>query len=116
MVRWLDTVEANAEVKPGTIARYRQIVAQYIEPRDIGSVPLGRLTPTHIIDLYADLERCSDATCNHKEPARCTGLSPATRQLIHAVSVVRSTMPYATRIVRATPQPESGRHVRRLPA
>jgi integrase len=85
MVRWMDTIEANAEVKSGTIARYRQIVAQYIEPRDIGSVRLGRLAPGEILKLYADLEQCSDPKCKHEQPDDCAGLSPATRRLVHAV-------------------------------
>jgi integrase len=84
MLGWLNRIESNAEVKSGTSARYRQLVRQYIEPRDIGSVPLGRLTPTQISGLYAELERCSDPKCKHEAPEKCTGLAAGTRRLLHA--------------------------------
>jgi integrase len=71
LARWLDTIEANAEVKLGTSSRYRQIVGQYIKPRDIGNVPLGRLSPSDFTKLYADLEQA--------------GIAPGTRRLLHAV-------------------------------
>ncbi len=71
MVRWLATVEANNEIKPTTLARYRQLVAQYVAPHDIAGVPLGRLSPTQITQLYGDLE--------------ARGLAAGTRKLLHAV-------------------------------
>ena len=51
-------LEANAEVKP----RRHSVPAdiqQYVEPREIGTMPLRRLEPSQIVGLYTDLERCS---------------------------------------------------------
>ena len=82
LARWLDAVDD--EIKPGTLARYRQLVAQYITPREIGSVPLAGLTPAHFTRLYSDLEQCSDASCKLESHDGCRGLAPGTRRLLHA--------------------------------
>ena len=50
---WLDTI-ASRRVRPSTLARYRQLVANQITPR-VGHHRLDRLLPEHIEKMYADL-------------------------------------------------------------
>jgi integrase len=55
LARWLETT-ARARVRPATFVRYRELVELHTTPH-IGRVPLGKLTFSHVEDLYATLER-----------------------------------------------------------
>lgn len=105
MYEWLRVVEANGEIKSTSAHRYGKIIDTYVANRDIGSVPLSRVSPDLILALYADLEKCSDAACDHRGPDACKGLSPATRQLIHAV--IRRALNDAVRWERLARNPAS---------
>ena len=67
--RWLED-SARPTVRITTYQSYRGIINNHINPQ-LGGVMLAKLTPTHILGLYADMER--------------DGASPRVRQLTHAV-------------------------------
>lgn len=66
---WLPGISAT--IRPLTRRRYESVIRTYISARDIGGIPLSRLTGAHLSTLYAELET--------------QGLSVATRRLVHAV-------------------------------
>lgn len=66
---WLDTTACH-EVKPRTLADYRDLVGRYVLP-EIGQVELQKLSPMQVQALY------------HRRLQ--SGLSPRSVQLIHAV-------------------------------
>jgi integrase len=51
---WLDTIAAR-KVRPSTLVRYRQLVANQLVP-GIGHHRLDRLQPEHVEKLYSDLQ------------------------------------------------------------
>lgn len=51
---WLDTIAAR-RVRPSTLVRYRQLVANQLVP-GIGHHPLDRLQPEHVEKLYSNLQ------------------------------------------------------------
>ncbi len=53
LTHWLDTIAAM-KVRPSTLRRYRQLVANQLEPR-IGHHRLDRLQPEHLEAMYSDL-------------------------------------------------------------
>jgi integrase len=67
--RWLQDV-ARLAVSHGTFVNYSGIVANHIGPR-IGGVALQKLTPAHVQNLYAEIER--------------SGAGPHARKLAHCV-------------------------------
>ncbi|HZL06129.1 MAG TPA: site-specific integrase, partial [Coriobacteriia bacterium] len=72
--QWLDDHEV--EVKPQTMASYRDVVARYVVPR-LGHVRLQGLRPAALTKLYRDLRETGGV--------RGTGLSPRTVDYVHAV-------------------------------
>jgi integrase len=94
-------------VRPTSMRRYRQVIRDYLAPKDeagrfvggIGRHRLTQLTPVHVRRLYADLLR--------------RGLSPATVQVAHAVlhSALRQahedgrTLRNVAALVKAPPLP-----------
>ena len=55
LARWLEDA-VRVRVRSSTYRRHQDLVRLYIAPR-LGGVPLGRVTPMHIQNLLADLER-----------------------------------------------------------
>lgn len=53
--RWLETT-AKVRVRPTTFVRYKELVELHTIP-NIGRIPLGKLTFSHVEDLYRTLER-----------------------------------------------------------
>lgn len=74
MGQWLDGHEV--ELKPQTIASYRDLVARYVVPK-IGHMRLQGLQPAALTKLYRDLRATGGV--------RGTGLSPRTVDYVHAV-------------------------------
>ncbi len=66
---WLDTIAAR-KVRPSTLVRYRQLVANQLAP-GVGHHRLDRLQPEHVEKLYSDLQE--------------GGLSPASVVQVHRV-------------------------------
>ncbi len=66
---WLDTIAAR-KVRPSTLVRYRQLVANQLAP-GVGHHRLDRLQPEHVEKLYSDLQE--------------GGLSPASVVQAHRV-------------------------------
>ncbi len=77
---WLS---AQTNVKPLTVNRYRQTIEGQIVPRAIGSIPLRQISPADVLAFLAELERCSDAHCDHR--ADCRGLAASSRMVVFAV-------------------------------
>jgi len=65
---WLQN-EVAANLRSSTAATYRATYRTYIEPSALGKVALGKVTSTHIDDLYRGLIR--------------GGVSPRTRRKVH---------------------------------
>lgn len=80
--QWMQAIEAN--VKPLTSRRYRQTIEGQIAPRAIGSIPLARISPADVLAFMAELERCSDPSCEHTG-GNCRGLAVASRSTVLAV-------------------------------
>ena len=70
-------------MKPLTVNRYRQTIEGQIVPRAIGSIPLRQISPADVLAFLAELERCSDAHCDHR--ADCRGLAASSRMVVFAV-------------------------------
>jgi integrase len=74
LTRWLGWAATN--VGPKTCERYRDLVRTYVLPR-IGAMPVQKLRPTHLVELYATLQ--SEGSRNG------TALSPRTVGHVHRV-------------------------------
>jgi integrase len=72
--QWLDDHEV--EVKPQTMASYRDVVARYVVPR-MGHMRLQGVQPAALTKLYRDLRETGGV--------RGMGLSPRTVDYVHAV-------------------------------
>ncbi len=98
---WLQTQKAP-RLRPRTYVRYAELVRLHVAPH-LGAVPLGRLTPQHLADLYARL--------------LASGLSKRSVQFVHAV--LRGALRQAVRLrllaVDPTAAVEAPRPERRLP-
>jgi len=51
LLKWLDNY-ARPNASPNTFVRYEEIVKGRVS-RDLGSIPLRKLTPSHILSAYA---------------------------------------------------------------
>lgn len=85
---WLDAIDVRG-LRPNTLSTYPMLAEKHLIPR-VGSIPLQRLSASHLNAAYADM--LANGRRNTKTP---TGLSPRTVRFAH--SVIRKALADAVR-------------------
>jgi integrase len=75
---WLTAIEARG-LRPNTLATYRMLAEKHLIPR-IGSVPLQKLSASHLNAAYSDM-----LASGRRNVKTATGLSPRTVRYAHSV-------------------------------
>ena len=82
LCEWLEAIEVRG-LRPNTLSTYRMLVEKHLIPR-VGSVPLQKLSASHLNAAYADMLASGRRNVKSSDPSRTwspsvTGVSPSTR-------------------------------------